>query len=82
MFNIHADVSDSEREEKAIALFEFYGRPKTSNFQGDSNEVGTILSTDICDNETWLFFYEDFDLAKNEAAEKRNRLMLEPDNFN
>ena len=24
-----------------------------------------------------MFFYEDFDLAKNEAAEKRNRLFLE-----
>ena len=77
VFNIHADVTDSEWEEKAIALFEFYGRPKTSNFQGDSNEAGAILSTAICDNETRLFFYEDFDLAKNEAAEKRNRLILE-----
>ena len=36
-----------------------------------------MLSTDICDNETQLFFYEDFDLAKNEAAEKKNRLILE-----
>ena len=83
VFNIHADVTDSEREEKAIALFEFYGQPKTLNFQGDSNEAGAILSTDICNNETRLFFYEDFDLAKNEAAEKqnkfekRNRLILE-----
>ena len=32
VFNIHADVTDFEREEKAIALFEFYGRPKTSHF--------------------------------------------------
>ena len=24
VFNIHADVTDSEREEKATALFEFY----------------------------------------------------------
>ena len=31
VFNIHADVTDFEREEKAIALFEFYGRPKTSH---------------------------------------------------
>ena len=29
VFNIHADVTNSEWEEKAIALFEFYGRPKT-----------------------------------------------------
>ena len=50
MFNIHADVTNSKREEKAIALFEFYDRPKTSNFQGDSNEAGAILSTDICDD--------------------------------
>ena len=28
---------------------------KTSNFQGDSNEAGAILSTDICDD--WLFFF-------------------------
>ena len=77
LFNIHADVTDSEQEEKAIALFEFYGRPKTWNFQGDSNEAGAILSADICDNETRLFFYEDFDLAKKEAAEKQNKLILE-----
>ena len=77
VFNIHADIADSEREEKGIALSQFYGLPKTSNFQGDSNEAGAILSTDICDNETRLFFYEDFDLAKNETAEKRNRLILE-----
>ena len=77
VFNIHADVTDSEREEKATALFEFYGWTKTSNLQGDSNEAGAILSTDICDDERRLFFYEDFDLAKNEAAEKRNRLILE-----
>ena len=32
VFNTHADVTDFEREEKAIALFEFYGRPKTSHF--------------------------------------------------
>ena len=70
VFNVHADIADSEREEKGIALSQFYGLPKTSNFQGDSNEAGAILSTDICDNETRLFFYEDFDLAKNEAAEK------------
>ena len=83
VFNIHADITAFEEEEKAITLFEFYGRPKTSNFQGDSNEAGAILRTDICNNETRLFFYEDFDLAKNEAAEKqnkfekRNRLILE-----
>ena len=77
VFNINADVTDSEREEKAIALFEFYGQPKTLNFQGYSNEAGAILSIDICDNETRLFFYEDFDLTKNEAAEKWNRLILE-----
>ena len=70
VFNIHADITNSEREEKAMALFEFYGRPKTSSFQGVSNEAGEILSTDICDRETRLFFYEDFDLSKNEAAEK------------
>ena len=29
VFKIHAEVTDSEWEEKAIALFEFYGRPKT-----------------------------------------------------
>ena len=69
--------ANSKREEKAIALFEFYDRPKTSNFQGDSNEAGALLSTDICDDEIRLFCYEDFDLEKNEAAEKRNRLILE-----
>ena len=77
VFNIHAVVTNSEREEKAIAIFEFYGQPKTSSFQGYSNEAGEILSTEICDKETWLFFYEDFDTAKNEAAEKWNRLILE-----
>ena len=64
VFNIHADITAFEEEEKAITLFEFYGRPKTSNFQGDSNEAGAILSTDICNNETRLFLYEDFDLEK------------------
>ena len=29
VFKIHAEVTDSEWEEKAIALFEFYGQPKT-----------------------------------------------------
>ena len=33
VFNIHADVTDSEREEKAIALFGFYGRPKPGIFK-------------------------------------------------
>ena len=77
VFNIHAGVTNSEQEEKAIALFEFYGQHKTLNFQGDSNEAEAILSTDICDYETRLFSHEDFDLAKNEAAEMRNRLILE-----
>ena len=72
VLNIHADVTDSEQEERAIELFELYGWPKTSSFQGDSNEARAILITGICDNETQFFFYEDFDLAKNEAAEKRN----------
>ena len=78
VLNIHADVTDSERKEEAIALIEFYRRPETSNFQGDSNEAGSILSTDIWDNETRLFSYEDFLIwKKNEVAEKQNRLILE-----
>ena len=74
VFNIHVDLTESERGGKTTALFEFHGQCKASNFQGDFNETNTILSTDTCNSEKKAFFifYEDFDLAKNEAAEKQN----------
>ena len=43
VFNIHIDLTKSEREEKANVLFEFYSQCKASNFQGDFNEADTIV---------------------------------------
>ena len=42
VLNIHVNLTKSEREEKTTALFEFHGRCKASNFQGDFNDTDTI----------------------------------------
>ena len=44
VLNIYVDITESGKKEETTALFEFYGRFRVLNFQGDFNETDTILS--------------------------------------